>query len=106
MTALIAEGSDVYLYLDRKRTYLVKVEPEKSFHTHKGYIQLGDLIGKEYGTRIASSMGIEFVALKPVLCDHIFKTSRRTQISYPKDISLIILYSGIGPGSRVVSQAP
>jgi tRNA A58 N-methylase Trm61 len=47
MTALIAEGSDVYLYLDRKRTYLVKVEPEKSFHTHKGYIQLGDLIGKE-----------------------------------------------------------
>ena len=47
-------------------------------------------------------MGIEFVALKPNLRDHIFKTSRRTQISYPKDISLIILYSGIGPGSRVV----
>jgi tRNA (adenine57-N1/adenine58-N1)-methyltransferase len=78
------------------------VEAEKSFHTHKGYIQLGDLIGKEYGTRIVSSMGIEFVALKPTLRDHIFKTSRRTQISYPKDISLIIMYSGIGPGSRVV----
>jgi len=46
MTELIAEGSDVYLYLDRRRTYLVRVEPEKSFHTHKGYIQLGDLIGK------------------------------------------------------------
>ncbi|MGW8289183.1 MAG: tRNA (adenine-N1)-methyltransferase [Candidatus Bathyarchaeia archaeon] len=102
MTEVIAAGDDVYLYLDRKRTYLVKVEPEKSFHTHKGYIQLGDLIGKEYGTRIASSMDIEFVALKPNLRDHIFKTSRRTQISYPKDISLIILYSGIGPGSRVV----
>lgn len=102
MTEVIAAGDDVYLYLDRKRTYLVKVEPEKSFHTHKGYIQLGDLIGKEYGTRIASSMDIEFVALKPTLRDHIFKTSRRTQISYPKDISLIILYSGIGPGSRVV----
>jgi tRNA (adenine57-N1/adenine58-N1)-methyltransferase len=102
MTEVIAAGDDVYLYLDRKRTYLVKVEPEKSFHTHKGYIQLGDLIGKEYGTRIASSMDIEFVALKPTLNDHIFKTSRRTQISYPKDISLIILYSGIGPGSRVV----
>jgi tRNA (adenine57-N1/adenine58-N1)-methyltransferase len=102
MTKIIAEGSDVFLYLDRRRTYLVKVEAEKSFHTHKGYIQLGDLIGKEYGTRIASSMGIEFVALKPTLRDHIFKTSRRTQISYPKDISLIIMYSGIGPGSRVV----
>jgi tRNA (adenine57-N1/adenine58-N1)-methyltransferase len=102
MTELISEGDDVFLYLDRKRTYLVRVEAEKSFHTHKGYIQLGDLIGKEYGTRIVSSMGIEFVALKPTLRDHIFKTSRRTQISYPKDISLIIMYSGIGPGSRVV----
>jgi tRNA (adenine57-N1/adenine58-N1)-methyltransferase len=102
MTELISEGSDVLLYLDRKRTYLVRVEAEKSFHTHKGYIQLGDLIGKEYGTSIASSMEIEFVALNPNLCDYIFKTNRRTQISYPKDISLIIMYSGIGPGSRVV----
>jgi tRNA (adenine57-N1/adenine58-N1)-methyltransferase len=102
MTELISEGDDIFLYLDRKRTYLVKVESEKSFHTHKGYVQLGDLIGKEYGTWIVSSMGIEFVALKPTLRDHIFKTSRRTQISYPKDISLIIMYSGIGPGSHVV----
>ena len=102
VTELIAEGSDVFLYLDRKRTYLVRVEAEKSFHTHKGYIQLGDLIGKEYGTRIASSMDIEFVALKPNLRNYIFKTNRRTQISYPKDIALIIMYSGIGPGSRVV----
>jgi tRNA (adenine57-N1/adenine58-N1)-methyltransferase len=102
MTELIAEGSDVYLYIDTRRTYLVKVEPEKSFHTHKGYIQLGDLIGKEYGTKIPSSMGVDFVALKPNLRDYIFKTNRRTQISYPKDISLIILYSGIGSGSRVV----
>jgi len=102
MTELISEGDDIFLYLDRKRTYLVRVEAEKSFHTHKGYIQLGDLIGKEYGTRIASSMGIEFVALKPTLRDYIFKTKRRTQISYPKDISLIIMFSGIGPGSRVV----
>jgi tRNA (adenine57-N1/adenine58-N1)-methyltransferase len=102
MTELIAEGEDIFLYLDRKRTYLVRVEAEKSFHTHKGYLQLGDLIGKEYGTRIVSSMGIEFVALKPTLRDYIFKTKRKTQISYPKDICLIIIFSGIGPGSRVV----
>ncbi len=102
MTEIISEGEDILLYLDRKRTYLVRVETEKSFHTHKGYIQLGDLIGKEYGTRIVSSMDIEFVALKPTLRDYIFKTKRRTQISYPKDISLIVMFSGIGPGSRVV----
>lgn len=102
MTELISEGDDVFLFLDRRRTYLVKVEAEKSFHTHKGYIQLGTLIGKEYGTKIDSSMGVTFVALKPNLRDYIFKTNRRTQISYPKDISLIIMYSGIGPGSQIV----
>ena len=102
MSKLSAEGEDIFLYLDRRRTYLVRVEAGKSFHTLKGYIQLGDLIGKEYGTRITSSMGIEFVALKPNLRDQIFKVKRRTQISYPKDIALIIMFSGIGPGSRVV----
>jgi tRNA (adenine57-N1/adenine58-N1)-methyltransferase len=102
MSELIVEGEDVFLYLDRRRTYLVRVEAGKSFHTHKGYIQLGDLIGKEYGTRIISSMGTEFVALKPNLRDQIFKVKRRTQISYPKDIALIVMFSGIGPGSRVV----
>jgi tRNA (adenine57-N1/adenine58-N1)-methyltransferase len=101
MSELIAEGEDIFLYLDRQRTYLVRVEAGKSFHTHKGYIQL-DLIGKEYGTRISSSMGIEFVALKPNLRDQIFKVKRKTQISYPKDIALIVMFSGIGPGSRLV----
>jgi len=98
----IIEGSDILLYLNRKRTYLVKVERGKSFHTHKGFIQLDSLIDKQYGTRTLSNLGVEFVALKPTLRDHIFKTLRKTQITYPKDIALIIMFSGIGPGSRVV----
>jgi tRNA (adenine57-N1/adenine58-N1)-methyltransferase len=102
LSQIISEGEDVLLYLDRKRTYLVRVEKGKSFHTHKGFIQLDDLVGKEYGTRIASSMGVEFIALKPTLRDYIFKMQRKTQISYPKDIALILVFSGVGPGSRVV----
>ena len=102
LTQTIKEGDDVLLYLSRRRTYLVKVEPGKSFHTHKGYVQLENLIGKEYGTRLESSMGTEFVALKPTIRDHIFKMLRKTQITYPKDISLIVMFSGVGPGSRVV----
>jgi len=98
----ICEGDNVLLYLDRKRTYLVKVEREKNFHTHKGFIKLEELIGKEYGTKIASSTGIAFVALKPTIRDHIFKMLRKTQITYPKDIALILMFSGVGPGSRVV----
>jgi tRNA (adenine57-N1/adenine58-N1)-methyltransferase len=102
LPTLIREGDDVLLYLDRKRTFLVRVEKGKSFHTHKGFVQLDDLVGKEYGIRTTSSMGVEFVALKPNLRDYIFKVQRKTQISYPKDIALILIFSGAGPGSRVV----
>jgi tRNA (adenine57-N1/adenine58-N1)-methyltransferase len=32
------------------------------------------------------------------------KSSRNTQITYPKDAALIVMFSGIGPGSRVVES--
>ncbi len=102
MDQKIREEEDVLLYLDRKRTYLVKVEKGKSFHTHKGFIQLDELIGKEYGTRVTSSMNIEFVALRPTLRDYVFKMRRKTQITYPKDIALILMFSDAGPGSQIV----
>jgi tRNA (adenine57-N1/adenine58-N1)-methyltransferase len=81
---------------------MVKVEEGKSFHTHKGYVKLDDLIGKEYGSTILSSLGFEFTALKPILRDYVMKCARQTQIMYPKDIALIVMFSGIGPGSRIV----
>jgi tRNA (adenine57-N1/adenine58-N1)-methyltransferase len=102
MSNIIGEGDLVLVYLDQRRTYLVAVEHGKTFHTHKGYIQLDSLIGKEYGTRISSSLGVEFAALKPLLSDFVFKAQRKTQISYPKDIALIVMFAGVGPGSRVV----
>jgi len=81
---------------------MVKVEAGKSFHTHKGYVKLDDLVGKEYGSKVASSLNIEFTVMKPLLTDFIMKSARQTQINYPKDVALIVMFSGIGPGSRVV----
>lgn len=98
----INEGDYVLLYLNQRKTYLVKVEAGKSFHTHKGFIKFDDLIGKEYGSTVLSSLNIEFKALKPLLRDYIMKSVRKTQITYPKDIALITMFSGIGSGSYVV----
>ena len=98
----ITEGDYILLYLTQRKTYLVKVEAGKSFHTHKGFIKFDDLIGKEYGSCILSSLGVEFTALKPLLRDFVMKSVRKTQITYPKDIALIVMFSGIGSGSRVV----
>ena len=78
------------------------MEAGKTFHTHKGYLKLDELIGKEYGEPIKSSLGIFFTTLKPALTDYIMKSSRNTQITYPKDAALIVMFSGIGPGSRVI----
>lgn len=98
----ISEGDYILLYLSPRKTYLVKVEAGKSFHTHKGFIKFDDLIGKEYGSAVSSSLGFEFMALKPLLRDYIMKSVRKTQITYPKDIALIVMFSGIGPGSHIV----
>ena len=100
----IAEGDNVLLYLDARRTYMIKIQAGQTFHTHKGYLKLDELIGKEYGEPIKSSLGIYFTTLKPALTDYIMKSSRNTQIIYPKDAALIVMFSGIGPGSRVAES--
>jgi len=102
LSTKIAEGDYILLYLKQRKDYFIRVEAGKTFHTHKGFIKLDDVIGRPYGTRIVSSLGHEFVALKPQLRDYVMKSARQTQINYPKDIALIILFSDIGPGSRVV----
>ena len=83
---------------------MIKMQAGQTFHTHKGYLKLDELIGKEYGEPIKSSLGIYFTTLKPALTDYIMKSSRNTQIIYPKDAALIVMFSGIGPGSRVVES--
>ena len=98
----IREGDNFLLFLNQKRSYLVKAEKGRSFHTHKGYVNFDDLIGKSYGIRLTSNLGVDFVALKPALRDFIFKAQRKTQIMYPKDIALLVMFGGIGPGDRVV----
>jgi len=98
----IGEGDDVLLYLDRRRTYLVRVDEGKRFHTHKGYVELGDLVGKPYGFPLRSSLGVTFHALRPFARDRVLKTDRRTQVMYPKDIGYLIFQTGVGAGSHVV----
>ena len=82
----------------------VPVQAGQTFHTHKGYIKFDDLIGKPYGSNYKSSLGINFTVLKPQLTDYILKSQRNTQIIYAKDAALIVIFSGIGPGSKVVES--
>lgn len=99
---IVTENSDVLLFLDDKRTYLVKAEKGQSFHTHKGYVRYDDVIGKRYGEKVDSSLGYAFFFFKPNIYDYAKKMLHATQIIYSKDISQIVTFSCIGPGSRIV----
>lgn len=100
----IVEGDNVLLYLDVRRTYMVKIQSGQTFHTHKGYVKFDDLIGKDFGSTFKSSLGINFTLLKPQITDYILKSQRNTQIIYAKDAALIVMFSGLGPGSRIVES--
>ena len=107
MTAEIIKPNDlIFLVLDNRRRWLVQVKPGESFHTHRGIIEFDELIGKPFGSIIFSkpheNQGYKFFVLKPLPSDYVLHMSRKTQIIYPEDAGLIIIYSGIGPGSVVI----
>lgn len=95
-------GDYVLLIYDRKRRWLLKAEEGKKHHTHRGVVNFDDIIGKLYGTTVLSNLNHKFYVVRPTPMDLILKMQRATQIIYPKDIGLILLNTGIGPGSRVV----
>ena len=99
---LVEEGGDVLLYLDARMSYLVRVRRGERFHTHRGFILLDELLGKSFGEVVLSNLGHRFIILRPTIYDYLMKSLRSTQILYPKDIGLILVYSAVGPGSRVV----
>jgi tRNA (adenine57-N1/adenine58-N1)-methyltransferase len=102
MTDSIIEGATVLLHYDERRQWLVRVEKDKKFHTHKGIVDLSRLIDKPFGSRIESSLNQAFYALRPTTFDHIMHSARRTQIMYPKDIGLIILKLSLSSGRQVL----
>ncbi|MFX0028277.1 MAG: tRNA (adenine-N1)-methyltransferase [Candidatus Hermodarchaeota archaeon] len=102
----VKENDLIFLILDNKRRWLVQARPGESFHTHKGIIEFDDIIGKNFGTVVFSkpydTQGYKFYVLKPLPSDYVLHMSRKTQIIYPEDAGIILLYSGIGPGSIVI----
>ncbi len=103
---IIKENDLIFLVLDEKRRWLVQAKSGNNFHTHKGIIEFDDIIGKNYGSVVFSkpleTQGYKFYILKPLPSDYILHMTRKTQIIYPEDAGLILLYTGIGPGSIVI----
>jgi len=99
---VIKDGESVLLYLNERRKWLVEAREGREFHTHMGIVRLGEVIGKDFGSCVTSTLGAEFYLLFPSLCDRIRQVRRPTQILYDKDIGLCLYRLGVGPGSVVI----
>lgn len=98
----VKENDEILLIVDERKKYLTKVEKGKKLHTHKGFIELGELIEKPYGSSVKSNIGYEFFICKPTLVDFVLKFPRKTQIVYPKDAGYILLICDVKEGSKIV----
>ncbi len=98
------EGDYVLVFLSRRKNWLLKIEKGRQFHTHRGIIDLTSVIGQEPGSTVQTSLGETIYILKPVIKDLVLKSSRKTQVVYPKDLGAIAAWTGISPGKIVVES--
>jgi tRNA (adenine57-N1/adenine58-N1)-methyltransferase len=98
----ITDGSYVLVVLNEHKRWVTRVESGKQFHCHKGYFEFDEIIGKPFGIRILTSKSTSVSIYKPLQIDFLKKISHSSQIIYPKDAGLILLYGDIKPGSEVI----
>jgi len=99
---LIETGDEVLLYLNERKSWIAKVEAGKKFHSHKGIVDLGELVGKPYGSEVRTTLGATLKVLPADYLDHLERIARRTQVIYPKDMAYITLMANVRSGSKVV----
>tara|TARA_B100001971_G_scaffold145193_1_gene134298 strand:- start:1191 stop:1988 length:798 start_codon:yes stop_codon:yes gene_type:complete len=100
----VKEGDHIIIFLNKRKNWLVKAEKDKSFHTHRGLLNLNSIIGLEYGSSISTSLNERMWILKPTMYDFILKSRRLTQIVYPKDLGIIAAWTGLSSGKVVVES--
>jgi tRNA (adenine57-N1/adenine58-N1)-methyltransferase len=101
-SGVIGTGDEVLIYLNERKSWIVRVEEGKKFHTHKGIVDLSELVGKPWGTEVKSTMGFTLKAIPADYLDHLERIARTTQIIYPKDMAYIALMANVRSGSKVL----
>jgi tRNA (adenine57-N1/adenine58-N1)-methyltransferase len=95
-------GDRVQLTGPKGRLNTITLEAGKVFHTHKGVLAHDDIIGLPDGSVVTNNVGVEHLALRPLLNDFVMSMPRGAAIVYPKDAAQILAQADIFPGARVV----
>lgn len=95
-------GDKVQLTDPKGRLTTIVLTEQQVFHTHRGSFSHDDLIGAPEGTVVATTAGVEYLALRPLLSDYVLSMPRGAAVIYPKDAAQIVTMADIYPGARVV----
>jgi tRNA (adenine57-N1/adenine58-N1)-methyltransferase len=97
---MIEEGRRVLL-IGEGRAYFVRAGPG-SFSTDRGQIDLGSLAALRPGDQVASHTGVRFTVLIPRPGDFFAFAQRTGAPMLPKDIGLVVAYTGMNHHDRVL----
>ncbi|GAA6526830.1 tRNA (adenine-N1)-methyltransferase [Intrasporangium sp. DVR] len=95
-------GERVQLTDPKGRLHTITLEPDREFHTHRGFLRHDDLIGAPDGSVVTNTAGVEYLALRPLLSDYVMSMPRGAAVVYPKDAGQIVTMADIFPGATVV----
>ncbi len=98
----IKPGSKILIILDRRRRWIRVVEEDKRFHCNKGFFDYNEILGKPFGTSVKTNKSTTLWIYFPTPTDELMSISHSSQIIYPKDAGLILLYGGIKNGSKII----
>ena len=104
MTGPFEPGERVLLVDQRDRTYLLRLVPGETWHSHGGGVAHDELIGSSEGAVVRSPSGMAFRAFRPRMADFVLKMPRGAQVVYPKDVGPILIEGDIHPGARVLES--
>ncbi len=101
---MIREGETIQL-TNGKNRFFIRLKKNEILGTHRGNINHNDIIGKNFGDKVKTHLGEEFIILKASLYEIImYGIKRKTQIIYPKDSAYITVKLGLTDGYRVLES--
>ena len=78
------------------------LEAGKRFFSNKGHVDHDELIGREEGFTVTSSLGADYLVFRPLLSEFVVSMPRGAAVVYPKDAAQVVAMADIFPGARVV----
>lgn len=99
---VFAAGDRVQLSDSKGRLHSITLQAGGNFFTHKGGIAHDDIIDLPEGSIVTSVGGTEYLALRPLMLDHVLAMPRGAAVIYPKDSAQIIVNADVFPGAVVV----